>query len=376
MYKEERNVHWPFFSFFFYLLKNHGIKLLLSSIVSNFLVYVERSVGPRIVQLEKILPALNADVFLFDNRAKTTLYGRALLYKYFDNVKKPVILIPHAPHLRDPISEFCPFDEKGNPLPDYCDFWIPLRFGTPWVQLPERKKQFSIVGYPGCDSEWLRHLLQKDPKDIAGIENKTIAGKKKKCLFIIRRYLPIGQRRPSSLDPFIVDYNDFSKPLKALTKAINICEDEIELIIKPHPSNNYYALVEDFRKTVIDNWSISYEPIYALLKEVDIVVSLFSTILLVPAIAGIPTIIVNSKLQQHVHRTWDLLREMYTGMRFYVEDVEQLPKIFCDILAEIKNNGNEKVVSHDINHLRYYFPDGAIAHSLERINVISTVAVK
>ncbi len=370
-YREERNGLQSFFSFIFYLLKSYSIKSLFSSIVSNFLVYVEQNIGPRIVRLDEILSDLNADVFLFDNRTKTAFYGRDLFYEYFDNARKPIVLIPHAPHFRDPVSEFCPFDEKGNPLPDYCDFWIPLRYGTPWVQLPERKKQFAIVGYPGCDSKWLRYLLPKDPKHVARRENKTVVGKEIKCLFIIRRYLPAGQKRTPGLDPFIVDYNDLDKPLKAITRAINMCKEDIELIIKPHPSNNYNILVEDFKKAGIKHWSITYEPIYALLKEIDIVVSLFSTILLVPAIAGIPTVIVNSKLQQHVHQGWDLLREIYTGMRFYIEDAEQFPKIFCDILTETKTAGNEKVVSHDINHLREYFPDGSLDLCVKRLNCVS-----
>ena len=375
-HREERSALQSFFSAIFYLFKNHSVRSLLSSVVSNCLVYLERSIGPRIVRLDKILPDLNADVFLFDNRAKTAFYGRDLFYEYFDNARKPVILIPHGLHFRDPVSEFCPFDEKGHPLPDYCDFWMPLRYGTPWVRLPERKRQFAVVGYPGCDSKWLRYLLQKDPKHTAHTRNKTAVGKEIKCLFIIRRYLPAGQNRMRGLDPFIVDYDDFGKPLKAITRAINMGQEEIELIVKPHPSNNYNVLVEDLEKAGINHWSVTYEPIYALLKEVDIVVSLFSTILLIPALAGIPTIIVRSKLQEHVHQGWDVLREMYTGMRFYVEDVEEFPKVFCDILSEIKAAGREKVVSHDINHLREYFPDGAITRSLQRIDTLTTVAAK
>ena len=360
----------PVFSFMFYLFKNHSVTSLASSAIRNFLLYLERKMGPRIISLEKILPDLNADIFLFDNRAKTPFYGRDLFYKYFDQVKRPVILVPHALHLRDPVSEFCPFDEKGHPLPDYCDFWVPLRFGTPWVQVPERKAQFALIGYPGLDSQWLTFLRQKGMSAKPSRNNQSCSPEIK-CLFIARRYVPAGETRPPDLDPFIVDYDDFFVPLKTLAEAVDRSGRNVKVIIKPHPSNNYTMLAGDIRKIGLKNWAITYEPVYALLGEVEIVVSLFSTILLLPAVAGIPTIVLNSKLQQHVHQQWDLLREIYMGMRYYVENVEQLPKIFCDIVTEIGTGGNGKAVSHDIDHLRKYFPDGATAFSLKRINMLT-----
>ena len=225
------------------------------------------------------------------------------------------------------------------------------------------------MGYPGLDSEWLEYLGSGGDKKSS--KAKREGGGRKKCLFIIRRYLPEGEERSPDLDPFIIDYNDFMQPLKMLSNGISRVDEEIELIVKPHPVNNYKVLAGDFEKAGIKYWSISYEPIYALIGEVDIVVSLFSTILLVPAMAGIPTIITNTRLQEHVHKEWDLLERMYTGMQFYLKDVNKLPETFCSVLDMIKSGDSEKYCKDDINHLRYYFPDGAIGSSLERINSLA-----
>jgi len=161
------------------------------------------------------------------------------------------------------------------------------------------------------------------------------------------------------------------QPLKMLSEGIRRVDEDIELIVKPHPVNNYKVLAGDFEKAGIKYWSISHEPVYALMEEVDIVVSLFSTILLVPAMAGIPTIVAKTRLQEHVHKGWGLLEKMYTGMQFYLENVDKLPETFCSVLGMVNSGDSEKCCQDDINHLRYYFPDGATTCSLERIEMLA-----
>ena len=345
------------------LRRRFGVLVAVFNTVRHGLIKVEAWIGPRIVDVGGIPPHLNADLVLFDNRAATNFQGRDAFFAYFAEVKRPVVLLPHAPHFRDPVSEFCPFDENGHPLPDFCDFWSPLRFGTPWVQLPDRKKQFAVVGYPGLDSEWLTHVKATAAKD----GRADAPGRRRKCLFIIRRYVPSDEERPADLDPFVIDFEEFWKPLTTLCRALRGMAGEVELVIKPHPANNYRMLARDLKRANVGRWSISHEPIYELLGEVDVVVSLFSTILLVPVMAGVPTIIVNSKLQQHVHAGWDLLEPMYQGLQLYAADVEELPKLLADVLEEQPSEDHHSP-SADINHLRYFFPDGATQRCLDRIS--------
>ncbi len=351
------------------LFKSYTVKSLFSSIIANILVVIERRIGPRLIELDNILPKLNPDVILFDNRAKTTFYGRDQFYEYFEETKKPVVLIPHGPHFRDPVSEFCPFDEQGHPLPDYCDYWMPLRFGTPWLSIPNHRDQFAITGYPGFDSGWLNFLMPEKASANFTYNNQG-SPNERKCLFITRRYLPSGEKRGPELDPFIIDYEDFLESLSTLAKAVDMCGSNVQIIIKPHPANNYKILAEDIKKIGLKNWTITYEPIYALLSEIDMVVAFFSTVLLVPAIAGIPTILLNSKAQQHLHKQWDLLEKMFSNLQFYMSDINDVPRVFSEIVQMLEQRKSDNFDS-DVNHLRYFFPDGATENAIERIEKLT-----
>ncbi len=341
------------------LFQRYSLVSLVSNVFKNGLARVERAITPRLIHLDRILPTFNADTVLFDNRATTKFPGRELFFQYFSRIRRPVVLLPHAPHLRDPVSEFCPFDEHGEVLPSYCNFWMPLRFGTPWVKVPDKKDQFSYVGYPGLDSEWLDFLRKKRQAT------------KLKCLVIIRRYLEEGEKRPADLDPYIIDYDEFIRPMRLLAEAVKRTGKEIDVIIKPHPANNYKCLARDLKKVGLRHWSITHEPVFALLQEIDLVVSLFSTILLVPAMSGIPTLVLNSKLQRHVHEEWSLLRDLYTNMEFYVEDLAGFSSVFANALNRLMQKSVAAIKDNDINHLRYYFPSGATEVCLEKITALS-----
>jgi hypothetical protein len=347
------------------LIKGGTLREFASSLLRNALVQVERRIAPRMIQMNSILPELGADVILFDNRTTTTFYGRDAFYAFMNRAARPVILLPHGPHYRDPVSEFTAFDEKNPKLPEYCDYWMPLRFGTPWVYAPQQKEQFAIVGYPGLDSDWINHS-QGNPS----LDGSFFHGRKrvrKKCLFIVRRYLPEGVERAPDLDPFIIDYEDFFIPLQALATALYQSEEDIEVIIKPHPVNNYKTLAHDFTKVGIKNWRITHDPIYAVLPEIDIVVSIFSTILLVPAMAGIPTIVVETKLQRHVHQGWPLLEKLYKGFNFYLENVDKFPDTFHRIMTGLATGEIDLACRRDMTHLRYFFPDGATQSCQDRL---------
>jgi hypothetical protein len=168
--------------------------------------------------------------------------------------------------------------------------------------------------------------------------------------------MPEGAVRPRALDPYIVDYQDVFGPLSALAQSLKELGQDVELVLKPHPANNYSVLAADMLHSGFSDWRISNESIYPLLSEVDIVVGLFSTVLLVPAMAGIPTVLIRTELQNVVHSEWPLLEEMYTGMEYYVSDLKELTVIIRSALEKLESG----VDSEDAVRLRYYFPDRAV----------------
>lgn len=338
--------------FIFYLIKEYGWKHLFSNLLQSTATLVENWVIAKAVDANAILIRLNPDFVLFDNRSVTQFPGRGELYSWmYRNVVK-VALLPHAPHLRDPLSEFCAFDEKGDSLPDFCEFWVPMKFGEPWRQVPEKRGQFQITGYPGLDSAWLklcRHGFN---------EKKSLIHKsgKIRCLFVMRRYIPMGQARPANLDPYIVNYQDVFGPLNALAQSFLTLGREVEIILKPHPANSYPTLAADMKYSGFSEWSISHDPMYPLLSEVDLVVGIFSTVLLVPAMAGIPTVLIRTGLQDIVHSEWPLLEELYTQLSYYVPSIEKLTPTVDRALTQVDSG----VGNGDESYLRKYFPDRAI----------------
>ncbi|WP_412478022.1 hypothetical protein [Azonexus sp. IMCC34839] len=345
--------------FVLYLIQEYGWRRLFSNLLQSTATLVENRVTAKVVDTNAILTRLSPDFVLFDNRSTTQFPGRDELYGWMYRHRVKVALLPHAPHLRDPVREFCAFDEKGESLPDFCDFWVPMKFGEPWRQVPDRRGQFQITGYPGLDSGW----LERCKRGFGGKKVLARPSKKIRCLFVMRRYMPKGEVRPANLDPYIVDYQDVFGPLSALAQSFSTLGREVEVILKPHPANNYSMLAADMAHSGFSEWSISHDPMYPLLSEVDLVVGLFSTVLLIPAMAGIPTVLIRTGLQDIVHSEWPLLEELYTQLSYYVPGTEKLTPTLDRALAQVDSG----VGNGDESHLRQYFPDKAIDNVLYRM---------
>ena len=189
-------------------------------------------------------------------------------------------------------------------------------------------------------------------------------------MFIIRAFLPKGRIRTPAVDAFILDYAEFSYYLNLVGTALKNAGVDIELIVKPHPSNDFQALKDVFSESGIPNWRITHEPVYALLPECDFVISLYSTVLLIPAMVGIPVVLLSSRTQSVVHRE-DTMKQLYTGLRFYLENPEDLPlrlKEVIELASERRRTGGV-VWNGDTEHLRYFYPDGATQRCLELLGI-------
>lgn len=311
-----------------------------------------------------ILPRLDPDVILFDNRSVTRFAGREHFYDYFDRAGKKVILMPHAPH-HTGTQTFTPFDEQGDALPDYCEYWMPFRFDRCWENVPEKKEQFVYVGYPGFDSEWLSWL------QTAYMPTKTARRDGPlRCAFIIRKFLEKGRTRPPGHDALIFNYEEFSYYLNLIGEAFRRSGEDIELVVKPHPSNDFRSVAETFDASPIPKWSITHESIYNHLSDCDFIISLYSTTMLIPAMAGIPVILLHSRVQDEIHQ-WEEMEQMYTGLSFYLHDPDTLPDRLGEVLeiARRRRESDTGVWDSDVNHLRYFYPDGAIQNCIDRIGI-------
>ena len=317
------------------------------------------------VRVKQILPFFEPDIVLFDNTSKTKFIGRDHFFEYFSRAKIKVVLVPHGAHIGFATNHFIPFNEKGDELPDYCEFWMPYMNDKSWHSLPEKKSQFHYVGYPGLDSEWLE--MMKKNKELYNNSSKLKQDRKNlKCLFIIRPF------RKASNHPMIIELDEFNYLLDKVREVIYKSDISIKLIIKPHPSNDNNLLWNVMRSSGISDWEISYESIYALLSDINCVISLYSTTLLVPAMAGIPVILLNVSSQGVINQDPDY-RRIYSGLSFSLDSPEDLIDIFPKV-SKIALDGyhllNEHIIK-DIKHLRNHWEDNAITNCIDRLKLHS-----
>ena len=310
----------------------------------------------RQVMYENALRFLSPDVVLFENRLRTPFPNRKYVYRFLHQTQRKVILLPHAPH-HAWRTVFTPFDDKGLALPDYAEYWMPFKFERTWEALPEQRSQFAYVGYPGLDSQWLDQIGPAPARTTGPL----------RCLYVIRNFLSPGEVRTAETSRFRPDYEEFRRLTDTVARALDQAGD-VELIVKPHPSNDFNELKRVFARTGIRNWRITHEPIYALTDKIDCVISLYSTVLFVPAMMGIPVILLNSKAQQVAHE-WDRMAELYEGLRYYLDDPDELPDVFADLVGMIRNRPASPPWLADIEHLRSFYPDGAMATAMARLGL-------
>ena len=322
----------------------NNIAHLLETMLLGFRRPIERILTKSLVNTDQILPSLQPDVILFDNRSVSNFVGRDDFFRYMETQKKPVVLLPHAPHYIGSTSEFCRFDEMNDCLmPEYTEHWMPFKYGQPWKVVPRHKHQFKKIGYPGFDGEWWHFL-----KD--GVSNND----KIRCLVLTRKFLPESKVREDGFDEATLDYNETLDFLKALRDAIRQTGLDIEVVVKPHPSGSRLQNEKVFHAAGFEEYEINYESFYQLLPRIHLVVAQFSTSLALPIAYGIPTMLVETKLQHSVHRRWPLLAELYLNLQYYSlksDVITKFEQMTSDYLSGNSNSKDRKLIE------KFYEPD-------------------
>lgn len=317
----------------------------LSYIGMAFRKKFETALGNRLVRLRDIDKVIQPDIVLFDLRQKTRFYGRDQLFQYFYINKPLTVLLPHSPHDITPYSEITSFDEKGEFFPDFCKYWIAFKHSRALEKFPERMDDFLYCGYSAFDSRWL-----------AFNKSNPVVRTKKRCLLLIRNFYPENVNVPEG-EWFTVSYESNLIYLNRVANAISRVDMPIEVVIKPHPKASLPKTKELIESTNLKDWVISYESFYEQIKNVDFVISTFTTSLLIPQMSGIPTILVEDYVQEYVNK-WDVLKEMYKGLSLYSSPEDDLSKKINHAIWDYKP-------SDDINHLRQYFPDNNLENTLK-----------
>ncbi|MBI9044555.1 MAG: hypothetical protein JEZ06_08720 [Anaerolineaceae bacterium] len=339
-----------------YLRKLYSRSHYDSESTSKVKLRIERLIYNQIIttiNFRNIIDVIGPNVILLGNTDSKNKLGINEIIHSIHDKRIRTILLPHAPHHRTTtiITPF--YKEKNWILPEFCEYWMPFIHDQTWKNIPNKKRNFKYIGYPGLDHSWLT-LLKENNKIVNN--NQQL-----KILFIIRRFDSKNNQNDNTKD-FIYSYSEFINVCNLVNKSLKNLADDYKIIVKPHPSNDYSELNKIIFEQGFNEWELTYEPIYSFIGNTDLIISMYSTIHLVPAIAGIPVILLSSSIQE-IAESDDKIKELYHGMQFYLKDNNKLG----DTLRGIININRVSPPSPDIKHIRNFFPDLAITRSINRI---------
>lgn len=312
------------------------------------------------------LKKMKPDLVFLDNTSSAHKIANRYVYDYLLESQCPFILMPHAPHHAQKVA-FTPFTE-GQSLPENATFWMPFRFDETWQACPNQKDQFHYTGYPGLDDEWLTYL-KSNCELPSRQKSNTIT-----CLFVIRRFLDEGEDRSPGDNVFVYSYDEFVSLANCVRQAVDDSQQDIEIIVKPHPSNNINAVKSVLEKSGFKNFSISNESIYYHLNEIDFVISLYSTVIFVPCMVGKPLVFIHSSIVDHIS-SWDKLKDLYQGLNLYVRSEQEIQDAVIEVVQFLSElNEGPKTEYNNVAHLRKYFPDRSLDVALRSIRQVLNIS--
>lgn len=312
----------------------------------------------RFVSTNKILSRLSPDIILLDHRTNINHSPIRSVFKFIEKYNIKTYLTPHAPHERFEVKSYVNYNKKDY-LPSNVKYLIPFRFCKYWKYHKSlSKNNFLICGYPGFNKNFINTLVSQEKKS-----------KNKKTLnicIVSRRFLPKGSIRNDLTDDFIIDYSEMYEFFYNLNIFCNkLAYKNINLIIKPHPSNsegdliNLLNIIKFNKNTSIE---LIYDPIYSVLNKIDVCISLPSTTSLITSYANIPTFLYKTNLQNIIDCNWEMLSTLYKDLTYRFSNFDDILEI-CD---------NIKTYIMPSDKLRsYYYKDSQYLNLIKDFNINS-----
>jgi hypothetical protein len=94
--------------------------------------------------------------------------------------------------------------------------------------------------------------------------------------------------------------------------------------------------------------------IYHVIPQSDFVISISSTVMLIPAIYGLPVMFLNSSVKKTFKR-WEPMKELFSNLQFYIKDLKDLYDMVNKIAtALIKGINLEEFTIKEVQHFRFF----------------------
>ncbi|MDC1425221.1 hypothetical protein N8135_03465, partial [Oceanospirillaceae bacterium] len=331
---------------------NENYKCLFPGIRKKVSHWITR----KIIDIDRIFSELEPDIVLLDYRSKIEDKSIEVFARYWKDNGVKVVLLPHAPHEIRETSKYVPYKYDIEELPKYCFYWEAFIHVQTWKMNVKRKDNFIFVGYPGLDSKWLQNLKDESNNVAVMKDNHRI-----RVLLVIRNFT--SESSGDSKHLFIQSYQEVFKQIELTVNALNSSLVDYELIIKPHPSTSIECVREILVKIKVIDFKISYQPYSNTLEDADMVLSSFSTTMVIPPLYGLPIVIYNDRTMAYVEE-WGILKKLYRGFEFYSVNDEIYQNNIKTIINAFTTDNTElrHYVERDREHVRTFFPDNA-SHS-------------
>ena len=303
------------------------------------------------------------DILFWPHRAALNGPSR-IVWEAVAGADRPVVHYPHGPYYSS--GGFRPpLPPSGDPavdgeIPADHDIWYPHLADDVAAAYPRDRAKFFFSGYPGLDAEWLEYVRRT-----ALTTNVKRSVQALECLFIIRMFMD------GSDDAWVFETEEFINLCKNVKDAIEKCGRRISVTVKPHPSNNHPRTRAVLDELGANDWHITYDPIYPAAARSDLVISVPSTSNLIPAISGLPVVLLNCSVKRAFDR-WQGMRKLYPDdLQFYASAPEDVAGKLREAVQFIEGSpaGSEVPIreTRDLLHFRKEFPDGMLPRIEARI---------
>lgn len=321
--------------------------------IENLLVRVTLKIVGTIL-IEKVVCKLNPDITLMDD-------SNNVLFKELKRRGVKLGYIPPAPSF-----SFLPgvwVEEKdifnSNCLHSPFDFFLmDNRWAADFFESIIDKKPVFEVGCPKFDSDWIDYIKKKQAHEIKDVASSN----RFKILILLKNESSV-----------IFKHSNFNKMICEIIDACSNIQN-IQLIMKPHPSQNVFTLNQIVKKYTNNiNLSISNENSILLINGADLIITMpsgviFDAILL----SGKPVIeyFNFSELNKNLLTRFGKIPKNVFGGMGYLTDKGLLTSVFraldlvpgadrsFELEEMIKKKGNYQFNDHSVT-LRKIFPDYA-----------------
>ncbi len=331
---------------------------LVKRAFNKIVKFIDRTITS-LIDYEYLFSSFQPDRIFFALRG----YLPPMKQKFYDYTYKanvPVFLYPQGAFASSgsyDVSYGVKRNECDRTIPEFAEVWYSFSQEFVAERYPDIKDQCHYVGYTGLDSEWLNYLAADNDKR----ENKL------KCLFIIRKFVR------NNSDDWVFDHDEFMPIARAVVDSLKKTGLEITLVVKPHPSNDFEKVKNVFSRLGYDNLEVTYESIYEVMGNCDFAISISSTVMLVPAVYGMPVIFLNSSVKDTFER-WEPMKDLFGDLEFYVESLNDLNSTVSKVVSGLQNEAEiENLIKNDVHHFRKFFPDGSADLCLKRLGEIVKV---